>query len=911
MHESDKTKADSGAQGGGEKPARNRIFAGLIHRYVFSAELPLEARLINMIYLVGMTLAFVAALGRFALGAPVSLYAVIFAISVSVCVLMYVCNRFRIYAQTTRFTIILLCDVLFPLAFFFIGGVESSIPAYFALSITLIFLLSRGKALIVLLSTHIAILLACYYIGASFPELVVFDPTPTQKYMDHIQTFLIVGLCIGLIVKFQTGIYRAEKHKADAAMGALEAALQTTAAMFEGNPHINVLFDSDGSVIDGNPAAIEYMGFSTKAEMLEKFSDFLADSIPEFQPDGSPSIPLRDRLGAAIERGHIRYETELVIFGRKRAMDVEMRRIPHRGGYTVASYLVDLTTSRDARNELIHRDQLLSAVNEVAAILLTETTRDEVAIKDRLLDALRVLSVCIEVDRAYLWRNFRVDGVLYSEQITVWQRRGAPPPLVTEIPFTGVLRGFGRDGVDEDIDVINLRVSDIPPDAIDRNATHGMKSLLVTPIYLGGAFWGFITFEDFTRERLFPQEDENIISYGAMLIGTALRRSEMVANLIAARETALASTKAKSEFLANMSHEIRTPMNAIIGMTNIGKSSADLERKDYAFGKIEDASTHLLGVINDILDMSKIEANKLELSFAEFNFERMLQKVVNVMSFRVDEKHQNFSVSIDRHIPRVLIGDDQRLAQVVTNLLGNAVKFTPEQGAIRLAASLEKEDEGGVCTIRIAVSDTGIGISEEQQSRLFNSFQQADSSTSRNFGGTGLGLTISKRIVELMGGEIWIDSELGRGSTFAFTIRVERAAGAEGADAAMDSAGPSMRWGDVRLLAVDDALEVREFFDEIGKRFGIHCDTADSGGAALFAIRQNGPYDIYFIDWKMPGMDGIELSRQIKVHAAQTDHSIVTLISAAEWGAVEADAKAAGVDRFMPKPLFPSSIADC
>ncbi|MDR0443069.1 MAG: hypothetical protein LBH44_06665, partial [Treponema sp.] len=190
------------------------------------------------------------------------------------------------------------------------------------------------------------------------------------------------------------------------------------------------------------------------------------------------------------------------------------------------------------------------------------------------------------------------------------------------------------------------------------------------------------------------------------------------------------ASMAKSEFLSNMSHEMRTPMNAIIGMTSIGKGAHDITRKDYAFGKIEEASTHLLGVINDILDMSKIEANKLELSPAEFNFEKMLHKVAGVISFKVDEKKQNFTVHIDRNIPPFLIGDDQRLSQVIANLLSNAVKFTPQEGTILMEASMEACDRDEVC-IRVLVKDSGIGISPEQQSKLFTSFQQAESSTSR------------------------------------------------------------------------------------------------------------------------------------------------------------------------------------
>ncbi|MDR2296129.1 MAG: response regulator [Clostridiales Family XIII bacterium] len=376
-----------------------------------------------------------------------------------------------------------------------------------------------------------------------------------------------------------------------------------------------------------------------------------------------------------------------------------------------------------------------------------------------------------------------------------------------------------------------------------------------------------------------------------------------VTDIERAREAAEAASRAKSEFLSNMSHEMRTPMNAIIGMTSIGKMSGDVERKDYCLNKIEDASTHLLGVINDILDMSKIEAGKFDLSPEAFKFEKMLRRAVNVINFRVEEKRQNFSVDIDKDIPETLIGDDQRLLQVITNLLGNAVKFTPEHGAIRLRARL-LEEEADICTLLIEVSDTGIGISARQQARLFNSFEQADSSTSRKFGGTGLGLTISKSIVEMMGGRIWIESELGKGSVFAFTVRAKR--GGETRRSLLD---PSVRPDNMRVLAVDDVPEIREYFEALSRRFGIACDLAAGGEEALALIERNGPYDIYFVDFRMPGMDGIELSRRIKASGA--GKSVVIMISATEWNEIEADAKRAGVDKFLQKPLFPSAIADC
>ncbi|MDR2861267.1 MAG: response regulator, partial [Syntrophobacterales bacterium] len=370
-----------------------------------------------------------------------------------------------------------------------------------------------------------------------------------------------------------------------------------------------------------------------------------------------------------------------------------------------------------------------------------------------------------------------------------------------------------------------------------------------------------------------------------------------------ARKKAEQASHAKSDFLSNMSHEIRTPMNAIIGMTSIGRSAPDTSKKDYAFRKINGASIHLLGVINDILDMSKIEANKFTISVAEFSFERMFQRVVDVINFRVDEKRQKLSVHIDTAIPQTLIGDDQRLAQVITNLLSNAVKFTPEGGSIHLEASLSSVKDG-VYTLLIAVKDTGIGISHEQQKRLFSPFTQAETNTTRKYGGTGLGLVISKNIIEMMDGTIWIDSELGKGTTFSFTVHL--ACGIEKQKKQLD---PNLNWEDIRFLAIDDDPDVLTFFKEVSQQLHIACDTASSGHEAISLIEKNAAYNIYFIDWDMPEMNGIELARII--NERQENISLIIMVSATDWNVIQDSALEAGISKFLSKPLFISSIVDC
>ncbi len=399
--------------------------------------------------------------------------------------------------------------------------------------------------------------------------------------------------------------------------------------------------------------------------------------------------------------------------------------------------------------------------------------------------------------------------------------------------------------------------------------------------------------------RLMRKKNNNLIKVQSHL-HSAEELNEVMAT---AAEREKEANMLKSLFLSNMSHEIRTPVNAITGMTLIGKSSSDSKRKDYAFDRIENASKHLLGVINDILDMSKIEADKFELSNTDFNFEKMLQKIVNIINFSIDEKRQHFIVYIDNDIPNILYGDDQRLSQVITNLLSNAIKFTPEQGSIRLEAHLlNKEDD--ICTIKIEVTDTGIGIDPKKQSRLFNAFEQADINTTRQYGGSGLGLAISKRIVEFMGGSIWVDSKLDKGSKFTFIVKI-KVSEQENTSIKIPKLIPK----DMRILVVDDEIETIEYFSSIAKYIGINCDTASSGDMALKMIRDNGFYNIYFVDCNMPVMNGIELTRKIK--SLDTDNSVIIMISTIEYNAIEKDAKNAGVDQFLSKPLFLSSVTDC
>jgi len=354
--------------------------------------------------------------------------------------------------------------------------------------------------------------------------------------------------------------------------------------------------------------------------------------------------------------------------------------------------------------------------------------------------------------------------------------------------------------------------------------------------------------------------------FGALLAGALML---FLISIDAAREKSDRESRYKSAFLANMSHEIRTPMNAIIGMTTIGRSAEDLQRKDYCLSKIDDASRHLLGVINDILDMSKIEANKFELSLTEFNFENTVRRIMSVINFRMEEKQHTLVVNIDSTIPNTLVGDDQRLSQVITNLLGNAGKFTPEKGTITLDAELADED-GGVCTLLFKVTDTGIGITPEQQEKLFHSFEQADADTTRKYGGTGLGLAICKSIVEMMDGSIWVESEAGEGSTFSFTVKLARGKDPEPESAeahhAEDShASISGIFAERNILLAEDVDINREIVLAMLEPTQVKIDCAVNGAIAVRMFSESpGKYEIILMDLQMPELDGYHATQQIR-----------------------------------------------
>jgi two-component system sensor histidine kinase/response regulator len=372
-----------------------------------------------------------------------------------------------------------------------------------------------------------------------------------------------------------------------------------------------------------------------------------------------------------------------------------------------------------------------------------------------------------------------------------------------------------------------------------------------------------------------------------------------------AKAKAEEATQMKSMFLANMSHEIRTPMNAIIGLSHLAlKTPLNAKQRDYV-SKVHNAGTSLLAIINDILDFSKIEAGKLDLESTDFKLDEVISSVTTLTAQKAHEKGLEFLAHIAPGIPEVLLGDPLRLGQILTNFVNNAVKFT-EKGEIRLEIE-QVERTGEKVQLKFSVRDTGLGMTKEQAAKLFQPFTQADMSTTRKHGGTGLGLTICRRLVELMGGRIWLESAPGAGSTFYFTVWLGVGA-ATGAGKVIPE-----KLAKLRVLIVDDNPTAREILHEPLSTIVSRVDVVAAGREAIAAVQQHDasdPYDIVFMDWRMPGMDGLQTSRYIKSDETLKQPPHIVLVTAFGREEVREEAERLNLDGFLVKPVTKSMIVD-
>ena len=398
------------------------------------------------------------------------------------------------------------------------------------------------------------------------------------------------------------------------------------------------------------------------------------------------------------------------------------------------------------------------------------------------------------------------------------------------------------------------------------------------------------------------------IGLGVTIIDAEMRKTMAQQQALSdALQAAEEASRAKTVFLSNMSHEIRTPMNAIIGLDNIALNDADLPEttRDH-LEKIGASANHLLGLINDILDMSRIESGRMTLKNEEFSFQKLLEAINTMFSGQCQEKGLEYQCRLCSEVADYYIGDDMKLRQVLINILSNAVKFTPAGGRVTFCVERMARFEGKT-TLRFVVENTGIGMSRDFLPHLFDTFSQEDASSTNRYGSTGLGMAITKSIVEMMNGTIDVESEKGVGSTFTVTVTLDESARRDGEDAEEE-----IRPENLTVLVVDDDPVACEHARLVLEKAGIAAETVSSGEAAVEAVRlrhaRRAPYNLILVDWKMPDMDGVETTRRIRELIGK--ESAIIILTAYRWDDVLEEALQAGVDSFIPKPLFAAAVLE-
>jgi signal transduction histidine kinase/DNA-binding NarL/FixJ family response regulator/HPt (histidine-containing phosphotransfer) domain-containing protein len=766
-------------------------FKQFIHRYIFSDNIPLEEKMLNAVYLCGMIFASAAIITRILMGASPYLVLLVIAIDCSIICLMYICNRFHLYRACILITIILVCDVLLPAAYFFLGGVTGSSLAYFILSLVLIFLLSRGKSAVIFLATHIILVIACYCLSYQYPNLVIplSGFTTNQElliYVDKIHSFLIVGGCIGFIIKFQTIVYLKEKEKRD-----------------------------------------------------------------------------------------------------------------------------------NFNRTLLQQDKLRQGVNKAAAVLFAS---EEAQFKDSMLESMEILARCIDVDRMFIWESRIMDGSQYYIPIFQWVN----DPALRVDDMSGFSSGVIKDNSGWYLRFsnglsINGPLRSLPPGLRDFFTPYGVVSALAIPVIMQDLVWGFVSFDDCHQERYFSSSEDDILRSGVMLLANAVTYDKMTQSLIRAKEEALAGTKAKSDFLARMSHEIRTPLNAILGLSEVELRN-DLARETRTnLEKIYNSGFHLLEIINDILDISKIGSGNFEIIPAEYDFPGLINDVVQFNVVRIGSKQIEFRLELDETLPQKLYGDELRIKQIFNNLLSNAFKYT-EKGEVRLLVTWEMREDDA--QINFSVEDTGRGIKKENLEKLFSEYTQFEAAANRRIEGTGLGLSIAKGLVETMGGTITAASEYGKGSIFRVSLpqgivdnrpidretieklRSFRFIRDRNRGRGNNLIRSYMPYG--KVLVVDDLETNLDVMKGLLMPYGLQVDMVLSGREAVEHIRaEEVRYDLVFMDHMMPEMDGIEATRIIR-NEIDSPYARQAVIIALTANAVEGNREMFlrnGFNDFISKPI--------